>query len=106
MRVTRQRYYVYPRPQRNIYRPKDKVTVDIKALDANEQPVQTEGTVKVTRDYWWEVWLDPRGREVKARNCASCKNARMCFLRSSAEDRGPGDSSFAATSTTTYSRRQ
>ncbi|HEY0722672.1 MAG TPA: alpha-2-macroglobulin family protein, partial [Pyrinomonadaceae bacterium] len=36
-----------------------------KALDANEQPVQTEGTVKVTRDYWWEIWIDPRGREVK-----------------------------------------
>ncbi len=65
VRVTRQRYYVYPRPQRNIYRPKDKVTIDIKALDANEQPVQTEGAVKVTRDYWWEVWIDPRGREVQ-----------------------------------------
>jgi alpha-2-macroglobulin len=65
VRVTRQRYYVYPRPQRNIYRPQEKVTVDIKALDANEQPVQTEGTVKVTRDYWWEVWIDPRGREVQ-----------------------------------------
>jgi hypothetical protein len=65
VRVTRQRYYVYPRPQRNIYRPKDKVTVDIKAIDANEQPVATEGTVKVTRDYWWEIWLDPNGREVK-----------------------------------------
>ena len=65
VRVTRQRYYVYPRPARNIYRPKDKVTVDIKALDANEQPVQTEGVVKVTRDYWWEVWIDPRGREVQ-----------------------------------------
>src|SRR5215213_4560100 len=65
VRVTRQRYYVYPRSEKNIYRPKDKVTVDIKALDANEQPVQTEGTVKVTRDYWWEIWIDPRGREVK-----------------------------------------
>ncbi|HEY0347726.1 MAG TPA: MG2 domain-containing protein, partial [Pyrinomonadaceae bacterium] len=65
VRVTRQRYYVYPRPERNIYRPKDKVTVDIKALDANEQPVVTEGTVKVTRDYWYEIWLDPTGREVK-----------------------------------------
>ncbi|HET9713613.1 MAG TPA: alpha-2-macroglobulin family protein, partial [Pyrinomonadaceae bacterium] len=65
VRVTRQRYYVYPRPARNIYRPKDKVTVDIKALDANEQPVQTEGTVKITRDYWWEIWIDPRGREVQ-----------------------------------------
>ena len=65
VRVTRQRYYVYPRPQRNIYRPKDKVTVDIKALDANEQPVTTDGTVKITRDYWYEIWLDPAGREVK-----------------------------------------
>ncbi len=65
VRVTRQRYYVYPRPQRNIYRPKDKVTVDIKAVDANEQPVTTEGTVRVTRDYWWEIWVDPSGREVK-----------------------------------------
>jgi uncharacterized protein YfaS (alpha-2-macroglobulin family) len=65
VRVTRQRYYVYPRPERNIYRPKDKVTVDIKALDANEQPVVTVGTVKVTRDFWYEIWLDPSGREVK-----------------------------------------
>ena len=65
VRVTRQRYYVYPRPERNIYRPKDKVTIDIKALDANQQPVQTEGIVKVTRDYWWEIWIDPRGREVQ-----------------------------------------
>lgn len=65
VRVTRQRYYVYPRPQRNIYRPQDNVTVDIKAIDANEQPVQTEGTVKVTRDYWWEIWTDPSGREVQ-----------------------------------------
>ena len=65
VRVTRQRYYVYPRPERNIYRPKDKVTVDVKALDANEQPVVTEGTVKVTRDYWYEIWFDPTGREVK-----------------------------------------
>jgi uncharacterized protein YfaS (alpha-2-macroglobulin family) len=65
VRVTRQRYYVYPRAAENIYRPQDKVTVDIKAVDANEQPVTTAGTVKVTRDYWWEVWLDPTGRQVK-----------------------------------------
>lgn len=65
VRVTRQRYYVHPRAERNIYRPKDKVTIDIKAIDANEQPVQTEGTVKITRDYWWEIWIDPNGREVQ-----------------------------------------
>ncbi|MGI8920022.1 MAG: alpha-2-macroglobulin family protein [Pyrinomonadaceae bacterium] len=65
VRVTRHRYYVYPRAERNIYRPQEKITVNFKAVDANEQPVATTGTVKITRDYWWEVWLDPNDREVK-----------------------------------------
>nr|MBP9902061.1 alpha-2-macroglobulin [Verrucomicrobiota bacterium] len=65
VRVTRQRYYVYPQAERNLYRPQDKARVDFKVLDANEQPVQTEGTVKVTRDYWYEIWLKPDGTEVK-----------------------------------------
>ena len=65
VRVTRQRYYVYPQAKHNLYRPQDKVTADIKAIDANDQPVQAEGTIKVTRDYWYEIWLDPSGREIK-----------------------------------------
>jgi uncharacterized protein YfaS (alpha-2-macroglobulin family) len=65
VRVTRQRYHVYAEPGHNLYRPADKVEVEFKALDANDQPVQTEGTVKVTRDYWWEIWIKPDGTEVK-----------------------------------------
>jgi uncharacterized protein YfaS (alpha-2-macroglobulin family) len=65
VRVTRQRYYVDARSEHNLYRPQDKATVDFKALDANDQPVQTEGKVTVTRDYWYEIWLDPSGKEVK-----------------------------------------
>jgi uncharacterized protein YfaS (alpha-2-macroglobulin family) len=65
VRVTRQRYYVYAEADHNLYRPQDKVQVDFKALDANDQPVQCEGTVKVTRDYWWEIWVSPEGKEVK-----------------------------------------
>ncbi len=65
VRVTRQRYYVYPRARHNLHRPQDKVAIDLKALDANDQPMQVEGTVKVTRDTWDEIWLDPSGREVK-----------------------------------------
>lgn len=71
VRVTRQRYYVYARPRQNIYRPQDKVTFGITALDANNQPVATEGTVKITRDYWYEIWLDPNGREVKGQELVS-----------------------------------
>ncbi len=65
VRVTRQRYYVYPQAEHNLYRPQDKVRVDFKALDANEQPVQVEGKVTVTRDYWYEIWIKPDGTEVK-----------------------------------------
>jgi uncharacterized protein YfaS (alpha-2-macroglobulin family) len=79
VRVTRQRYYVYPRSEQNIYRPKDKVTVDIKAIDANEQPVATEGTVKVTRDYWWEIWVDPSGREIKGEELDSLRKKSVTF---------------------------
>ncbi len=65
VRVTRQTYYVYPQPKHYLYRPQDKVEIDIKALDANDQPVAVEGMVKVTRDFWFEIWLDPDGKEVK-----------------------------------------
>ncbi|HEX4342457.1 MAG TPA: alpha-2-macroglobulin family protein, partial [Verrucomicrobiae bacterium] len=65
VRVTQQRYYVDATATHNLYRPQDKVTVDLHAQDANDQPVQTEGTVTLTRDYWYEVWLAPDGHEVK-----------------------------------------
>ena len=64
VRVTRQRYYVYTRPEHNLYRPNEKARVDIKSLDANDQPVQVTGQVKVTRDYYYEIWIDPTGKEV------------------------------------------
>lgn len=65
VRVTRQSYHVAARPANNLPRPGDKLRVAFTAKDANSQPVVTTGTVKVTRDRWWEVWLDSFGREVK-----------------------------------------
>jgi uncharacterized protein YfaS (alpha-2-macroglobulin family) len=79
VRVTRQRYYVYPVASHNLYRPQDKVTVDLKALDANDQPVQTEGTVKVTRDFWYEIWLDPAGREIKGDELKLARKRNVIF---------------------------
>lgn len=64
VQVTRQPYYVYLKNKHNLYRPQDKVSVDIKALDANNQPVRTEGSVTVTRDVWTEIWIDPEGKEI------------------------------------------
>ncbi len=65
VRVTRQRYSVNLQPEHNIYHPQDKVTVKIKAQDANNQGVAVEGKLKVTRDYWYEIWINPAGKEVK-----------------------------------------
>lgn len=79
VRVTRQRYYVYEQPAHYLYRPQDKVAVNIKALDANDQPVQVDGRVKVTRDYWYEIWLDPTGKEIKGEELKRVKSAGRAF---------------------------
>ncbi|MHC4992082.1 MAG: MG2 domain-containing protein, partial [Planctomycetota bacterium] len=64
IRVTRQRYYVYPQPRHQVYEPQDQVEIDIKTVDANNNPVQVTGRVTVTRDTWREIWIDPEGRTV------------------------------------------
>jgi uncharacterized protein YfaS (alpha-2-macroglobulin family) len=79
VRVTRQLYYVYANPQHFLYRPKDKVGMDFKALDANDQPLQVEGTVKLSRDYWYEIWVDPSGREVKGEELSVLKRRPAIF---------------------------
>ncbi|MEQ2007394.1 MAG: alpha-2-macroglobulin family protein [Limisphaerales bacterium] len=65
VRVTRQRYYVHAKPEHNLHKPGDKATVNFRAQDANEQPAQIEGIVKVTREFWEEIWVNPAGKEVK-----------------------------------------
>ncbi|VAX29589.1 hypothetical protein MNBD_NITROSPINAE05-1129, partial [hydrothermal vent metagenome] len=76
IRVTKQSYAIYLNPAHHIHRPQDKVQINITALDANNKPVQADGIVRVTRDYWFEIWLDPQGREVQGREL---KKARAKF---------------------------
>ena len=64
VKVTRQDYYVYLTNKHNIYRPQDKVQIDIIAMDANNQPVLTEGTISVMREYWFETWISSDGKEI------------------------------------------
>ena len=49
VRVTRQRYSVLMHAEHMIHRPGEQVSVDIKAMDANDRPVQVTGTVTVLR---------------------------------------------------------
>jgi hypothetical protein len=79
VRVTRQSYYVYPEARHNIYRPQDQVGIDLKTLDANNQPVQVEGKLTVTRDYWYEIWTDPSGREVKGEELKELRSHSKVF---------------------------
>ena len=65
VRVTRQRYYVHAKPEHNLHKPGDKATVNFRAQDANEQPASIDGIVKVTREFWEEIWVNPAGKEVK-----------------------------------------
>ncbi|MEO6487612.1 MAG: MG2 domain-containing protein, partial [Thermoanaerobaculia bacterium] len=67
VRVAKTRYSVIAHPQQYLYRTNEKVAVDFKALDANDQPVATTGTVSVVRRRWEEIWIDPAGREVTGR---------------------------------------
>jgi hypothetical protein len=48
---------------------------------------QTEGTVKVTRDYWWEIWLDPNGREVKGERAASLRKTAPARVSAARHER-------------------
>ena len=89
VRVTRQRYYVYPQAGHNLYRPQEKVSVEFKAMDANEQPVQTDGTVKITRDYWYEIWLDPQGKEVKGEELKRAQKLSVIFPPPPIKTNGP-----------------
>jgi uncharacterized protein YfaS (alpha-2-macroglobulin family) len=57
-------YYLFATVEHYLYRPGDRVDVDFRAVDINENPVQAEGTVRVTRDAWREIWIDPFGRKV------------------------------------------
>jgi uncharacterized protein YfaS (alpha-2-macroglobulin family) len=50
--VTRQRYSVIAHPEHYLIQPGDPVDIELKALDANDQPVQTTGRVKVIRREW------------------------------------------------------
>jgi uncharacterized protein YfaS (alpha-2-macroglobulin family) len=64
VRVTRQRYSVLVHPEHLIHRPNESASVDFQALDANDQPVQTSGTITVVRRAWKSKWVDRRGTRI------------------------------------------
>jgi uncharacterized protein YfaS (alpha-2-macroglobulin family) len=62
-----------------IHRPGADVDVTLSARDLNENPVAVEGTVRVTRERWIEVWRDPAGRDVTGGELLRMKAAARPF---------------------------
>ncbi|HAB15521.1 MAG TPA: alpha-2-macroglobulin, partial [Verrucomicrobiales bacterium] len=63
-RATVDGYAVRANPSNRLPRPGDSVRIEFRAEDANQLPVSVTGEVKITREYWWEVWRDSVGREI------------------------------------------
>ncbi len=79
LRVTRQAYYVRVEPKHKIHRPGDRVEIEFEAKDPNGTPVSTRGKVKVTRDRWIEIWVDPEGNEVRGTKLEQLKRRHPAF---------------------------
>ena len=79
VRVTQKGYYAHVNAEHNLYLPQNKAKINIKTMDANEQPVEVQGKVKVTRDYWFEIWLDPNGKEIQGDQLKTMKAKGAIF---------------------------
>lgn len=64
IKVTRNPYFVYLEPERTLYRPGETATININTLNANDDPVEVEGRIRLTREEWMEVWRGPDGEEI------------------------------------------
>lgn len=67
LKVTRQSYYVYLKPEHQIYQPGDTAEISIRSMDANSRPLSASGRLRLTREYWREIWIDQRGREISGK---------------------------------------
>jgi len=52
IKVTKTAYFATLDARQSLYRPGDKVEVDLKTLTANDVPVSVEGKVRVLRNWW------------------------------------------------------
>ena len=79
VRVSFKPYYVDLNSKVVVAPPLEPVTIDVRALDANDQPVVATGTILVTMDKWKEIWLDPCGREVTGKDLEGLRQKGMEF---------------------------
>ncbi len=100
VRVTRQPYFVFLEPVHRLFRPGERVAVDIRAKDGNDRPAETSGTMTVYRERWEEIWTEPGGpcRKLQSRGYRSEKILDAVVV-TDAEGKGeftftPGDNGY------------
>ncbi|MBI2213470.1 MAG: alpha-2-macroglobulin [Acidobacteria bacterium] len=79
VRVTQKPFYAYARPKHYLYKPGDKVAIDLETLTANDDPHPAGGYVAVTRDTWKEVWLDPKGARLEGKELDAARAKHGTF---------------------------
>ncbi|MCA9483373.1 MAG: alpha-2-macroglobulin [Nitrospina sp.] len=73
VRVSPQKFFAYLNADHQVITPNEPVTLRIKTLDANQQGLITTGTLRITRDFWYEIWISPEGKEVSGAELKSLK---------------------------------
>lgn len=64
IRVSQLPFHATLRTPHQLHAPGSAVDLTLTTRTANEQPVQTSGTLVITRDRWSEIWINPAGREL------------------------------------------
>jgi len=89
VRVTRHPYYAHLDPRHRISQPGDEVNVDLKTIDANNQPVSAKGEVTLVRSQWVEIWYASDGREVTGQELEQIRASSPIFPPAPKPDRAP-----------------
>ncbi len=65
IKVMRTAFLAYLNPKQNLYRPGDKAEINIKTINANDEPLSAEGKITVARNWWREpILARPPGAKI------------------------------------------
>ncbi|MGF1449019.1 MAG: alpha-2-macroglobulin [Opitutales bacterium] len=67
VKVTRQPYYVFLRPERNLHQPGEAAEIQVRTETADSLGLPVGGTLILTRQQWTETWLGPNNRTIDGR---------------------------------------
>jgi hypothetical protein len=75
---TAARHDVYPslRTSRSVFEQGQSVVLHLETFAADASPIMREGTLRIMREAWKEVWIDRRGREISGEEMMELRRKR------------------------------